>query len=99
MNASPSSLTFPTGINNAGQIVGYANRGTDGFLYSGGTFRTYEINIPGATDAAPYDINNAGDIVGTYALVVPEPGTLVLFGVGLLGLVRGWRHSRAAGAD
>ncbi len=78
-----SSLTFVTldfpgavstrarGVNNAGQVVGYyvdvAGR-THGFLYSGGTFTTLTINIPGVAiiNSQATGINNLGQIVGTY---------------------------------
>ena len=35
-----------------------------GFLYVGGTFTP--INVPGAVDTQPRDINNAGHIVGSF---------------------------------
>jgi probable HAF family extracellular repeat protein len=54
----PFSSTIATGINDAGQIVGYYNNetGTFGFLYSDGTY----TNLGPIT----YDINNLGQRVG-----------------------------------
>jgi len=52
------------GINDAGEIVGSANNGTSGFLYSGGAYTT--LNIPATIATVADDINNAGDIVGYY---------------------------------
>lgn len=58
--------TMPTGINDAGLIVGNwsDDAGAHGFLKDGGTYS--EIAFPGAIHTAPLGINAAGDIVGTY---------------------------------
>ncbi len=70
--------TVATGINNAGQIVGYYTvslPGTlvyHGFVYSGGSYTT--VDDPQATILGPdfpngtlaYGINDAGQIVGSY---------------------------------
>src|SRR5260221_1525540 len=56
-----------SGINDAGQIVGFTDydsnsHGYNGFLYSGGTYTT--VKDPSATFTFPYGINNAGQIAG-----------------------------------
>ncbi|OLD50918.1 MAG: hypothetical protein AUI63_01345, partial [Gemmatimonadetes bacterium 13_1_40CM_2_60_3] len=68
----PGALsTHAYGINNAGQIVGaYIDRTgtTYGFLYSGGTFTTITLNIPGVTvtNTNAHGINKSGQIAGDY---------------------------------
>ena len=56
-----------TGINNAGQIVGYAQSGTGdyGFLYQAGRFTHIELPFPNVL-IVPTGINDNGDIVGAY---------------------------------
>ena len=84
--------TTAKGINNAGQIVGFFsdNKGQHGFLYDGGTFST--IDVPGASLTNANGINDAGHIVGDFTgSIVPEPGSLVFFSVGLLGAGVAWR--------
>ena len=66
--------TFPYGINDAGQIVGYYIVQTlephipvfhyHGFLDAGGTYTT--LDYPGAIYTYAYGINASGQIVGTY---------------------------------
>jgi len=60
----PSTYTIVTGINDAGQIVGYYQDSPEvhGFLYEGGIFTL--IDVPGASATRPWDISNAGQIVG-----------------------------------
>ena len=62
--APGATQTIPDGINNAGQIVGSAHidapYGTQGFLYTGGTFST----IFWGRSTFATDINNSGQIVG-----------------------------------
>jgi uncharacterized membrane protein len=62
--------TYPQGINNAGQIVGYFDDGNvggapeHGYLFdTDGSYTT--IDPPGSSDTWVYGINNAGQIVGT----------------------------------
>jgi probable HAF family extracellular repeat protein len=55
--------TYLTGINNAGQVVGYYESSTTGntysFIYSGGTYTVLSFGIP------PYvGINNLGQVIG-----------------------------------
>jgi hypothetical protein len=66
-----------------------------GFLYSGGTYTTFN-GPPDSSFALPYGINNKGQIVGTYGVTVtPLPAALPLFvtGLGVMGLF-GWRKKR-----
>ena len=96
---APGGVTvLPWGINDAGQMVGYFGSLSQGFLYSAGTFSTIAVDVPTVIGpvfgTAAFGINNRGDIVGVYAIAVPEPGTLVLFSVGLLGLRLAWRRRR-----
>src|SRR5262249_32596225 len=62
--------TFPTGINDAGQIVGYYRDSTfreHGFLYIGGVFTTLDDPLgSNGLGTEILDINNVGQIVGTY---------------------------------
>ena len=55
---------LPQGINDAGQIVGFLQPGAQGFLYSGGTVTP--IVVPGAVYTSAWDINNSGQIVGSF---------------------------------
>jgi hypothetical protein len=69
--------TDVNGINNAGEIVGFYNDGTQyhGFTYIGGSYTTF--NAPGATGGTLVDgINNLGWIVGAYIDSAGEHGFL-----------------------
>src|SRR5690242_5439658 len=59
-----SGIGRPSGLNEAGQIVGYSLGGeqTRGFLYTNGS--AVSITAPGSTNTFVYGINNAGQIVG-----------------------------------
>ena len=62
--------TSPYGINDSGQIVGFYLDIIDGhdhgFLWKGGDYTTFDVNVPGAYDTKAYGINNYGQIVGSY---------------------------------
>ncbi len=96
-----SYLSYAQGINNSGDIVGYYQdaTGKHGFLYTGGSFTA--IDVPGSSNTYAYGINDRGQIVGWYsddvgiygflATPIPEPSTLALLGVCILGLIGyGW---------
>ena len=63
-----------TQINSSNQIVGaYGTSLSDlihGFLYSGGTYIT--LDFPGASITSVSDINNLGQVVGTYSVGTTE---------------------------
>jgi probable HAF family extracellular repeat protein len=70
---SPSLGTFPRGINDSGDIVGYytfiastrpPTLGDGGFVLSGGNVTKFFV--PGSTSTAAFGINNLGQIVGAY---------------------------------
>ena len=66
--------SFPAGINDAGQIVGYYySPGTHSFLLSDGAYIT--LDAPGTFNQA-WGINNAGQIVGTYFIGIDFHGFL-----------------------
>jgi PEP-CTERM motif len=56
-----------------------------GFLYSAGSFTS--IDVPGRYRRTFVEgINDAGQIVGFSIEAVPEPGSMLLFGSGLMGV-------------
>lgn len=52
------------GINNSGHIIGTYEKGE--FLYDGGT--AVDINYPGAASSRALDINNNGEVLGSYSM-------------------------------
>jgi hypothetical protein len=63
--------TSSYGINDGGEIVGFYYDGGastyHGFLYSGGTYTSFDVPAAGAYDGTfAYGINATGDIVGNY---------------------------------
>ena len=69
IDAPGASLTYPDGINDAGQIVGTFVSTADGRLHgfsrtAGGTFTT--IDVPNSTGTSAIGINGAGQIVGGF---------------------------------
>jgi uncharacterized membrane protein len=71
-----ASSTAPSGINDAGQIVGTSTNGS--FIDTGGTFST--LSIPGVDPTATIEasgINDLGEVVGTLGYTVgSNPGYL-----------------------
>lgn len=90
---APSTQAY--GINDAGQIVGtytlYSGY-RHGFLYSGGVFTT--IDYPGTYQTDLTGISNGGVMVGRATYFIPEPSSLVLFGVGVATLGTSIRRKR-----
>lgn len=93
------NATSVYGINSFGDIVGSyldSHGKTHAFILNGNDFT--EFNYPGALQTFAHDINDEGVIVGTYydgtayhafkatLATVPEPATMILFGMGLMGL-------------
>ena len=75
--------TVGTGINNAGQVVGFFDIaiGTDrtrthGFLYAGGTFSTLDVPAAGGDVTRAWGINNTGQIVGQFSAATGKHGFL-----------------------
>src|SRR5579863_6108968 len=63
--ASVNGEILPFGVNDVGQIVGYNDPATSGFLYSGGSYTTLSDPLgTGFTEAT--GINDATEIVGIY---------------------------------
>jgi probable HAF family extracellular repeat protein len=65
LNDPNASETYGYGINNAGQIVGYAQHSAsvDGFIYTNGSYVNLSAPIPDS-ETLLFDINNSGEIVG-----------------------------------
>lgn len=79
--------TYAYDINDAGMVVGGSGSGanTFGFLMSGDTYN--KIIYPGTNIryTTARGINDAGAVVGSY-FDVAEPTTMLLLGLGLMGL-------------
>jgi uncharacterized membrane protein len=95
---------YPFGINDADQIVGSFENYTRGFLLSDGVLTTF--GLPGTDTFNAFGINDAGQIVGEYALPdgtvhgylatpIPEPASVLLFSIGMVGLIwwSWWRRT------
>ena len=82
--------TFPTGINAAGQIVGYyqnsASSSVQGFVLNSGTYST--LNVAGAQSTSAFSISDSGQVFGSYysalsCLIVGFPSSDCTGGEGL----------------
>ena len=94
-----SFSTVATGIDSAGDVVGYYTDGAGehGFVDDGGTFTT--IDDPNGIGATlVLGVNDLSQVVGLFtasngetfgflATEMPEPGTLALFGLPIMGMV------------
>ncbi len=81
--------TYPSAINNSGQIVGSEDRAVGGvlagtrqaFLLSNGEYTRFDP--PGSVDSEAFGINNAGQMVGYYQTTLGGPKHGFLFGADL----------------
>jgi len=83
INFPGAEWTDPRGINDSGQVVGNYSLGqsiffgeyevhiTHGFIYDGSSFTT--VNVPGGLYTNCHGINNSGQIVGYYGIVLLQP--------------------------
>lgn len=74
LGALSSGYSVGRAINNAGQVVGDTGSADRGFLYTGtpGSVGTTVAMPPGAPYGRPNDINDAGQVVGSYRTVYDE---------------------------
>jgi probable HAF family extracellular repeat protein len=87
-----SVFALATGISDTGQVVGSFSDGNPytgfrGFLYDAGSYTI--VDLPGR-ETFVQGINDAGQIVGysyPQQSPLPEPGSMLLFGSGLIGLL------------
>ena len=90
IQVSGASNTFPEGINNNGEVVGFYLLSSNshvgyGFTLSSGTYTT-DIVVPGAISTCLTGINDSGELAGFYC--APASGTNCLENsVGALGFV------------
>jgi probable HAF family extracellular repeat protein len=79
------TYSVASGVNNAGQVVGYADTvggAIHAFLYSKGVIEDLGT-LPGGTYSAAYRINDAGQVVG-YATQASGADTLFLYSGGVM---------------
>jgi uncharacterized membrane protein len=69
LEVTGSTDTFPTGIDDSGQIVGAYSDATHAFLLENGSYTT--VDVPGSTWTLGIGINDSGQIVG-YGVVQPH---------------------------
>jgi fibronectin-binding autotransporter adhesin len=84
----------------AGNLAGSYTMGYQAFLDTNGGWDgmamlgAYGLDLPNQQVWAVIDHNSDFGVTNNGILVVPEPGTLVLAGLGLAGIAGGWRHRR-----
>jgi probable HAF family extracellular repeat protein len=81
-SAFNAAVSTPNAINNAGMVVGgmssdWLNSGSNtAFVFNSRNGDLQMLNVPGATSSVATDINNSGQIVGTFKDTVGDHGFL-----------------------